>query len=930
MDHKLSHTSSICLISLSLFIALNITSPFLYASESKIEGKKIASIEIKTEGGERIEWLKDMISLKEGDLYSSRAVRKSLDQLYKDGRFKDITIDAELTDNGVVLAYSLIEKEIISEIEISGNWFVSAKELLEEMRASEGEEITDDLLREALSRTISYYHKKGFFRVEVEEVLLKGKGMKTRTLLKLNIREGKRTKIRALRFTGERVIPDINLLFNIKLGKGEFFSGETLARDMVSLENLYKDKGYFNAIIGPPDVKYDEESNEVDLLIPIEAGHHTKVVFEGNSALSSDKLEPLLLIEEERSSDDDVLKVSMERIEGFYKSKGYVLAKAEYTRNIKPEMNETEIAIKITEGKKVSLKEIVFEGNSHFSSKELKKRMELKEEGYLFSSILNRNELEGDMNRIQAMYYKNGFIGMNISEEVYIDETNENMVLILKTDEGVQTFVDRVEVHGSRLFHEKELLDNIPLEPGAPYSEAAARDGLLNILTLYAKMGYIYTKVDLKPVLRDDQKGVELIYIIDEDRPASIGRIATRGNDFTQSKVILRELIVHEGDPYDYEKILRSQQRIYQLGFFSDVRFEPFRIGEKDYTRDMVISVKEKKAGAVDFGIGYGDVERLRGFSEISQSNLFGTGRYASLRGDLSHIERKFSFNYKEPWVFSLPVDARLGLIDLTQKRITSDTREVLYELRQRGGTLGVDKSFTPFVKGSFTYQYEANKIQDLKPDAKLIPEDEGRVTIGSINLSAERDSRDDPFNPTGGSVNGILFKDAAFSLGSDVQFFKVTLQSSWYFPVTRWLVLALSGSGGVAKNFGETLTVPISERFFLGGRSSVRGYEQDSLGISGITIIDGTPTGGNAMLLVNGEFRISLLWGLGLVTFLDGGNVWPEYNEISVSEMKYSAGVGLRYNTPIGPIRLDLGYKLEPEPDESGSELHFTLGHTF
>lgn len=930
MDHKLSQASCICLISLSLFIALNFTSPFLYASESKIEGKKITSIEIKTEGGERIEWLKDMISIREGDLYSSRAVRRSLDQLYKDGRFKDITIDAELADSGVVLTYTLIEKEIISEIVISGNWFVTTKELMEKIRASEGEEITDDLLREILSDLISYYHKKGFFHAEVEEVVKRGRGIKARTLLRLNIREGKRTRIRELRFTGERVYPDINLLFKIRLGKGEFFSGETLERDMVSLENFYKDNGYFNAIIGPPDVQYNKELNEVDIQIPIEAGRHTKIVFEGNSVFSRDKLEPLLLIKEERSSDDDVLNASMERIEGLYKTKGYMLAKAEYIRNVKPDMNETEIAIKIMEGKKVSLKEIVFEGNSYFSSKELKKLMELKEEGYLFSSILDRNKLEDDMNRIQALYFKNGFIGMKIKEEVYIDDAKENMVLILKIDEGVQTFVDRIEIHGNRLFSEKELLDNIPLKPGAPYLETSARDGQLNILTLYAKMGYIYANVNLKPVLRDDQKGVELLYLIDEDRPASIGRIVTRGNDFTRSRVILRELIIHEGEPYDYEKILRSQQRIYQLGFFSDVKVEPFRAGEKEYIKDMVIAVKEKNAGALDLGIGYGDVERLRGFSEISQSNLFGTGRYASLRGDLSRIERKFSLNYKEPRVLNLPVDARIGLTDLTQKRITSDTRDVLYELRQAGGTLGLDKAFTPSVKGSFLYQFEANKLLDVKPGAILAPEDEGRVTIGSINLSLERDSRDDPFNPSRGSVNGILLKDAAFSLGSDVQFFKASLQSSWYFPVTRWFVLALSAKGGAAKNFGETLAVPISERFFLGGRSTARGYLQDSLGIPGVTVIDGTPTGGNAMLLVNGEFRISLFWGLGLVTFLDGGNVWPEYNEINVSEMKYSTGVGLRYNTPIGPFRLDLGYKLEPEPDESSSELHFTLGHTF
>lgn len=899
-----------------------------------MEGKKIASIEIKTEGGERIEWLKDMISLKEGDLYSSKAVRRTLDQLYRDGRFKDIIIDAELANNVVVLIYTLIEKEVISEIEISGNWFISTKELMEEIKIGEGEEITNDLLREILSKVISYYHKKGFFHAQVEEVVKREQGMKIRTILTLKIKEGQRTKIRELRFTGDRVFSDINLLFKIKLGKGEFFSGETLEKDMLSLENYYKDNGYINVIIGPPGVQYNERLNEVDILIPIEAGTRTKLVFEGNSSFASEKLESLLLIKEERSIDDEVLDASIQRINEFYKDKGYLLAKVGYAKNVSAEKDETEIAIKIEEGNKISLKEITFEGNQYFTSKELKKLMDIKEEGYVSLSIFNRSILLDDMNKIKALYNKNGFAGMKISDEAYIDESQSKMVVILKIDEGAQTFVDSIDIKGNRLFSERKILDEIPIKLGTPYTETAAQDGQLNILTLYAKLGYIYANVDLKPIFRDDRRGVKLLYTINEDMPVFIGRIVAKGNDFTRTKVILRELIINKGDPYDYERILRSQQRIYQLGYFSEVRFEPFRIGEKEYTKDMVISVKEKGTGAIDIGIGYGDVERLRGFSEISQANLFGTGRYASLRGDVSQIERKFSLNYREPWAFSLPFDARIGLVDLTQKRITSDTREVLYELRQIGGTLGVDKGFTPFVKGAFLYQFEANKLQDVKPDAILTPEDVGRVTIGSINLSAVRDSRDDPFNPASGSVNGVLFKDAAFSLGSEVQFFKVSLQSSWYFPVTKWFVLALSGRSGLAKNFGETLAVPISERFFLGGRSTVRGYPQDLLGIPGVTLknIDGTltPTGGNATLLANGEIRLFLPKGLGLVLFLDGGNVWPDYREIDISEMKYSTGIGLRYNTPIGPFRLDLGYKLEPEPDESKSELHFTLGHTF
>lgn len=901
----------------------------LYASDRKMEGNKITSIEIKTEGGERIEWLKDMISIKEGNLYSAKAVRKSLDQLYRDGRFKDIIIDAELVDNGVVLNYTLIEKEIISEIEIFGNWFITTKELMEEIKVSEGEEITDDLLREIVSKVFSHYHRKGFFHAQVDEVVRREEGVKGRTILRLNIKEEQRAKIRELRFTGERVFSDITLLFQIKLGKGESFSRETLEKDMLSLENYYKDNGYINAIIGPPDVQYNEKLNEVDIIIPIEAGSHTTIVFEGNSSFTSERLDSILLIKEERSIDDDVLNTSMQKIEELYKENGYMLAKAEYTKNVIPDKNNREIIIKIKEGNKISLKEIVFEGNHYFTSRELKKLMNLKEEGYLFLSIFDRGKLEDDKNRIQALYNKNGFIGMKISDEVYIDESQSRMVVILKIDEGVQTFVGRIDIKGNKVFSEKELLDKIPLSPGVPYVEAAAQDGKLNILALYAKMGYTYANLDLKPLFSNDRSRVDLLYIIDEDRPVFIGRIVPRGNDFTKAYVIMRELLIQEGDPYDYERILRSQQRVYHLGYFSNVKFEPFRTGEKEYTKDMVLSLNEKNAGAVDIGIGYGDVERLRGFSEISYTNLFGTGRYASLRGDASQIERKFSLNYKEPWVFSLPVDARVGLVDIVQKRVTS-TRDILYELRQVGGTLGVEKGFTPFVKGSFLYQFEANRIQNLKPNAKLTPEDEGKVTIGSINLSVERDSRVDPFNPTTGSVNGIHFKDAAFSLGSDVQFFKVSLQSSWYFPVTRWLVFAVSGRSGIAKNFGETLAVPISERFFLGGRSTVRGYRQDSLGIPGVTIINGTPTGGNAMLLANSELRISLPKGLGLVLFLDGGNVWRDYKEIDASEMKYSTGTGLRYNTPIGPFRLDWGYKLEPEPGESKWELHFTIGHTF
>ncbi|MGH7273973.1 MAG: BamA/OMP85 family outer membrane protein, partial [Nitrospiria bacterium] len=371
-------------------------------------------------------------------------------------------------------------------------------------------------------------------------------------------------------------------------------------------------------------------------------------------------------------------------------------------------------------------------------------------------------------------------------------------------------------------------------------------------------------------------------------------------------------LLIHPNDPYDEGKIRLSVQRIYRLGFLSEVRLNPIS-EEKLYVRDMLLSVKDRNAGAVDFGLGYGQEDRFRGFMEVSHRNLFGTGRRLSLRGDLSTIEEKYALNYKEPWLFSLPMDGRAGLVYQVENLQTFDQRTV-------GGTVGIDKSFTEHTKGSVQYQYEQSKCENIAPEAVLTPEDLERITLGSISPSLIRDSRDDPFNPTSGSVNGIIIKDAAMMLGSESQFVKVTLQSSWYRSMSQWLVLAISGRAGYAHTFGETEAIHCSERFFLGGRSTVRGYKQDNVGVPNETLINLQPTGGNTMLLFNSELRFRVLKTLGLVLFVDGGNVWLEYTEIQLPQVKYTTGAGLRLNTPVGPLRLDWGYKLDRETGESPS----------
>ncbi|HSG05960.1 MAG TPA: outer membrane protein assembly factor, partial [Nitrospiria bacterium] len=253
-------------------------------------------------------------------------------------------------------------------------------------------------------------------------------------------------------------------------------------------------------------------------------------------------------------------------------------------------------------------------------------------------------------------------------------------------------------------------------------------------------------------------------------------------------------------------------------------------------------------------------------------------------------------------------------------------------------------------VRTGIAYEFENNRFKEVIPDPEFLEEDQ-RANVATLNPSVQWDTRDDLFNPTNGFLQKLDFRDAALILGSQVQFVKATAQSSWFFPLKKWLVLALSARGGFADRFGETKTtpifgevelVPLSERFYLGGRNSVRGYRQDELGIVGETIdpATGKETGGNAMVLFNAEVRISLPFGMGFALFHDRGNVFRTRNTVDLAELKSTVGAGIWIRTPVGPIRGDYGYKLDREDnlcplclepkEESSSEFHFTLGFAF
>ncbi len=906
----------------SLFLVfIFLTAHYSYAQDSlsTFAGRPVSSITTVTEAGITGKDVEEECRIKTGELLSLPEVRECIIHYYRKGIFKDVSAEAFQEENGVGLRFFFVEKVKVDDIKIRGNDYFSAKKIKAVVALKKGGELSDEKIAVSKENIFRLYKEAGFFNASAE-IFTKPKQGGKKSDIVIKVEEKGRAKISDIKFSGDKVFDDEKLRSLLKTGPGDYYNEKDISSGMKAISKYYFDKGYIKVLVNMPELIYDRAREEVSVDISIDAGPHVEVKFEGANVVAPSTLEKELLIWKERAYDTSVIDESADRIIGLYQQKGYYFVSVPYIVE-RPDNRNILIIFNINEGQLVTIKNISFAGNSYFEDETLKEYPDIKAGGFLFDEVLK----EG-LKSIAGLYKRNGFLSIRITQEVLLYD-DQTLGISVNIEEGPQTRLSLIRLEGNNSFSNEDIQYGIKSRVGRPFNESQIADDTYSIQSFYLKKGYIYASVNLKTTFNDDKTDVVVDYIISENNPVYTGEISLTGNSFTKDRVIRRELLIKEGELFSYEKIFRSQRQLQMLGIFKTARVEIVNPDLKEEKKDTSVRIEEGYPGRIEFGIGYGDVERLRGMIEGGYRNLFGTGRRITLRAEGSSIEQKYSINYKEPWVFGYQMDGRLNLVDLIENKSSFDRRTF-------GFSAGLDKSFSESVTGSLTYQYEDVKLSDVQPEAILTPEDTGKIEVATINPSVIIDRRDDPFNPSKGSLFSITFREAAKVLGSRPQFAKITVQDSIFFSPISKLVFALSVRGGVAWNFGESNEVPIFERYFTGGRSTIRGYDQEKVGIPGKTITyDGntwTPTGGNMLLVLNGELRFPLFKGLGMVAFVDGGNVWRNVEEFDASEIRATAGAGIRYNTPVGPLRLDIGCKFDREAGEEKCIPHFTLGHAF
>lgn len=696
----------------------------------------------------------------------------------------------------------------------------------------------------------------------------------------------------------------------MKLSEGDIYDQSKLKNDIDRIRAYYKNRGYFNPVVGP----YFFVNGTLD--ISVNPGKRLNINIIGNDEISKkDLLREMPFFEIEDFS-ESIVEEAVHRMLSVYHKEGYCFAQIAPVITTKD--NLIELNFFLFEGLQIEINKISFSGNT-LPEKKLKEIMFLKE-----GDIYNPDIIDTDRDALKSFYYSLGYLSADVEEfgteyKEGFDEININ----IRINEGLKTEIEGINIVGADFIPEDEISKAIRIKPGDAFNDVDISDARLRIIDLYNKSGFIDAVVMVKREIVEQK--ATITFQIDEGSETLFGKTIITGNYDTKYVVIKRELQEKEDMSFDTSIINKERHNLYKLGLFTSVEMKS--LDKYDHKKDVLVELQEGNAGTVELGVGYGEYEQYRGYLDISYRNLWGMNRQPSLRFELSSLESRYILQYIEPWFLNTPLQFRTYLLHENKREISIDTGETRYRLTRNTATAGFEKKISEVLTSELYYEFSIVNTYDVKPDVILTKEDTGTLAISGIRLGITHDTRDNPFYPRKGTLTGMSIKFTSPVFLSETNFIKFMLYDNFYYELFRGVVIAMSLRSGIAQGYLDTYELPLVERFFLGGRTTVRGYEQDTLGPKGS---DGTPTGGNVFLMENLEIRTSIGKGIGFVVFLDGGNVWVKLNDVNIEDFKFTTGIGLRYETPVGPVRLDYGHKLQREEDESSGELHFSIGHAF
>ncbi len=734
-------------------------------------------------------------------------------------------------------------------------------------------------------------------------------------------------RVDSIEFTGNRKVESEAILEKLGTRQDMMLDNYLLRKD---LSRIYEMK-YFEEV----EAYHKSTSGKNILLFKLkEKPIIGKISFSGNDEINDDDLKEQIKTKEFNILDVSTLKNDILLLQKHYEEKGYFLALASYMLSDNKN-GSVDIKFKIKEWDKVRVKKITFLGSKNIPDLELKNFMQTREETYFsfLSGSGNFKEInfQTDVERLKYYYKTRGYLQVNIQNpEVTASEDKKWIFITVRLQEGPQFSINDISFNGELLFSESEMLEKLKLKSTQTYNEENLRLDIQTLTEMYQDKGYAFANVLRTLEVVPGENKVDVVFSFEKGVIAYFGKIVMKGNTKTRDKVLRRELKIHEGDMYSGSKLRTSKDNVNRLGFFQpeSVVFNTITRKGTDNILDVEVSIKERPTGQISLGAGYSTA--TQGFiqASVAQNNFRGLGQ--NINANLSYSDRQQIYNlgFTEPYLFDTKWTAGADYYQTLSFFIRS------FAYRKHGGDIRVGHPIFEYTRLFLTYRYEDNKVSDVINEGINPSVENGSAS--SIQASIIRDKRNNIFEPSNGYYTSGSLEYTG--LGGSMRWMKGELEGRYYRPIIGDLVLR--SRLNVSRLFKTTVRdIPRIEKFSLGGARNMRGYNLEDIGP--IRKARNTQTnqledfnfGGLFSLLGTLEFEHPLIREAGLkwVVFYDAGNVYEtRIGENGDYSLRSDYGFGFRWFSPIGVLRFEFGFPVNPRERESSNQFNFDIGQLF
>ena len=936
------------------------------------EGQPVSSVELAGQPDLNLDEFMSLLAQQSGEEFSTEKVNQTINALRQTGRFTDISLDLRPEQEGVRVVFILQPAVFFGMYRFPGAEQFPYARLLQVSNYVAQEPYSAGELQKAEKSILAFLQRNGYFESQVKSAVQVDRetglaNVNFQVTLKRLAKFGEIVIQGATPEEGDHLKGSLrSLRARLKLSairEGKNYSLKALENATQFLEAHLQAEDHLAAQVKLTGAVYNPETNRADISFDVQTGPIVHPSVEG-ARLWPWTRHKLLPVYQQSGLTPELIQEGRQNLMAYFREKGFFDVQVETEARAQPD--GISILYQVDKGKRKRIEGAEFTGNKHFDEDELQEHVRVKE-----ASLLSKGSYDGDsIKTLQAFYQSKGYNQVKVTPQ--FNTKGDDVVVTFVVEEGPQDIVETFRIEGNATMSVSQLApDGLRLAPGQPYAQKSIDEDRNKIISHYLEEGYLTAtfRTKAEPLPNDEHK-FEVIYEIQEGPQVKTNRIVTIGQEVTKETLINKQIQVSPAKPLNEREILSSESRLYSTGVFDWAEVNPRRQITTQEEEDVIVKVHESKRNSLSYGFGYEVVSKggsvpsgtvaVPGLPPIGlpsafktnqktvhgprvnfqylRNNVRGKAETITIGGLYGPLDRRGSFAFTDPnfrWTSWTATLSATGEINKENPIFDSRTAQFGFQLQK---PINAKQTQTLLLRYTLTQTGLRNL---LIPE--LVPQEDLHTRLSTLAAVWIHETRDNPIDAHRGIYQSFEFDLNPAALGSDANFAKILGQSAYYKNLNG-IVWASSLRAGFLVPFANS-HVPLSQRFFSGGGSTLRGFPLNAAGPQRTITACGdpsnaatcapivVPTGGNQLFILNTELRfpVPLKKGLSFVTFYDGGNV---FDRIDLGDFaRYysnSIGIGVRYATPVGPIRFDIGRNLTPVPGIKPTQFFITLGQAF